>query len=143
MLLKDSNILGGNTDLSLVIMSIVILVTSLYVTNKNFKSRAVSLKSHYIELQKIYFESLDAEKESDQMSLNYIHSKYTNLLDLSENHSVIDDLVFRVDNNDGLSSRKPTPREKRAVVIYKAARCAILVFLYVSPILAIYTVTLL
>jgi hypothetical protein len=143
ILIKDSNMLGGNTDLALVIMSIVILVTSLFVTNKNFKSRAELLKNHYIELQKLYFEALDAESSGSEESIREIRKKYTDLLELSENHNTIDDLVFRVMNKSNLISRKPTLYEIALTFSYKVLRLAILIFLYISPIMAIYAVTLL
>ncbi|HMT94197.1 SLATT domain-containing protein [uncultured Thiothrix sp.] len=143
ILLKDSSMLGGKTDLALVIMSIVILVTSLFVTNKNFKSRAEALKNHYIELQNLYFLALDAEKNEDQEKINELRAKYTDLLELSENHNTIDDYVFRVFNKSSLTSRKPSKYEIVITLGYKIARLLILIFLYTSPVVTIYMTTFL
>lgn len=137
ILIKDSAILGGNTDLALVIMSIVILVTSLFVTSKNFKGRAESLKNHYIELQKLYYKALDAEESSDKDSIRAIREQYTDMLDLSENHRAIDDYVFRVLNKKTIDTRKPSIYEILITYSYKALKSLLLIFLYVSPLLAI------
>jgi len=143
IMIKDSNMLGCNTDLALVIMSIVILVTSLFVTNKNFKSRSELLKNNYIELQSLYFEVLDAEKSGNDETFTKVRKKYTLLLELSENHNRFDDLLFRVINRDNLTSRKPTIAEIISAYTYKTLRSFMLIVLYISPAIAIYAVTLL
>jgi len=143
ILLKNSSMLGGNTDLALVIMSIVILVTSLFVTTKNFKSRAESFKNHYIELQKLYFEALDAEENNSKEDMVKIRKRYTDLLELSENHNTIDDFVFRVLNKNNLTSRKPTVYEILTAYGYMILRLVTIILLYLSPVIAVYSVTLL
>jgi len=143
ILIKYNNLLGGNTNLALVLMSIIILVTSLFVTNKNFKSRAELLKNHYINLQKFYFEALDAEKNNDGKKIAEIRGKYTDSLDLPENHRSIDDYVSRVFNRGNLTSRVPTKYEISVAYGYKICRFVTLVLFYTSPFLAIYVASLL
>lgn len=136
ILIKKVAFLGDNSDLILVIMSLNILVTSLFVANKNFKGRALSLKAHYIELQRLYFEAVDAEETNKD--LKEIREDYTRLLDIVENHAPIDDIVFRVLNESNLDTRKPNRNEKVAAHTYRAIRFLLLSALYISPIIAIY-----
>ena len=137
-LLKNLKLFGDNTDLSLVIMSMVILVTSLLVANKNFKGRALSLKNHYIELQKLYFNALDAEKSDDNEKINSIREEYFKLLELEENHSSIDDCSFRVSQKKSLTSRQPSTKEIATVYSYKTIRTISLIILYTFPVIGIY-----
>jgi hypothetical protein len=135
VLLKKLTFLGDNADLILVIMSITILVTSLFITNKNFKGRALVLKAHYIELQRLYFVAVDAEEKSlDQKG---IQKDYLRLLEAVENHSEMDDIIFRVFNESGLNSRKPSNNEKFRAYLYKTRRFITLATLYLLPIIMI------
>ena len=138
MLIKKVTFLGNNTDLILVIMSIIILVTSLVVANKNFKGRSLALKAHYIELQRLYFEATDAEESENKEKLKSIREKYTKLLDIVENHTPIDDVVFRVKNRTGLDSRKPTQEEKIMAYSYMVIRFVFLIALYSLPVIVIF-----
>lgn len=138
VLMKNIPGTGDNADLSLVIMSVIILVTSLFVANKNFKGRGLSLKNHYIELHRLYFDTLDAEDNNDTNKIITLRDKYTELLVQEENHATIDDYVFRVFNEKNLTSRKPTKFEKAIVYSYKSLRFLSLTVLYMSPTLIIY-----
>lgn len=144
MLIKKITFLGNNTDLILVIMSVIILVTSLVVANKNFKGRSLTLKAHYIELQRLYFEATDAEeKESENKEkLKVIRKEYTKLLDIVENHAPIDDVVFRVFNSKSLDSRKPTNQEIIMAYSYKIIRFYLLTALYLLPVIVIFIATI-
>ena len=135
MLIKKITLLGDNTDLMLVIMSLIILVTSLVVANKNFKGRALSLKAHYIELQRLYFKATDAEDKKED--LKQIREEYTKLLDIVENHAPIDDIIFRVSNESRLNTRKPTTTEKFKAYSYRLIRFILFATLYLLPIIII------
>ena len=141
MLIKKVTFFGDNADLILVIMSVNILVTSLFVANKNFKGRALALKAHYIELHRLYFEAVDAEEKNHD--LKEIREKYTGLLDIVENHAPIDDIVFRVFNESSIDTRKPSFNEKITAYIYKALRILLLTTLYILPIVVIFLASLL
>lgn len=141
MLIKKTTFFGDNADLILVIMSINILVTSLFVANKNFKGRALALKAHYIELQRLYFDAVDAEEK--KLDLKEIRENYTGLLDIVENHAPIDDIVFRVFNESNIETRKPSLNEKITAYIYRASRLMLLTTLYLLPIVVIFIASLL
>lgn len=140
MLIKNITFLGDNTDLILVIMSVNILVTSLFVANKNFKGRALSLKAHYIELQRLYYDAVDAEEKN--LELKEIREKYIRLLEIVENHAPIDDIVFRVFNESNINTRKPSFNEKVTAYVYKSLRFTLLTTLYILPIIVIYIASL-
>jgi hypothetical protein len=141
MSIKKITFLGDNTDLILVIMSVIILVTSLVVANKNFKGRSLTLKAHYIELQRLYFEATDAEENENKEKIKVIREEYTKLLDIVENHVPIDDVVFRVFNAKRLDSRKPTNQEIIMAYYYKIKRFCLLTTLYFLPIILIFIAT--
>ena len=135
ILVKYPNIIGQESDLILVIMSVIILVTSILIAGKNFKGRALAYKTHYIELQKLYNEALDAEKKN--LSMEGVQDKYMALLELVENHTSIDDIIFRVSARDGLTSRKPNWEEICLAYLYKAFRFFYFSLLYLLPIIII------
>jgi hypothetical protein len=137
ILVKYPNIIGPEADLITVIMSVIILLTSLLVASKNFKGRALAYKTHYIELQKLYFEALSAEKNN--LSLKVIEDKYMTLLERVENHTPMDDITFRVSARANLTTRKPNCEEIVQAYFYKALRFFILSILYLLPIIIIAT----
>lgn len=133
VVIKKPGLFGENDDLLLVVMSIVILCVSLIVSSKNFKGRALSLKSHYIELHKLYYDVRESEKdksEKDKSDNKSYVEKYTKLLELEENHKSIDDIIYRVFNN---TTRKAGRLEKIRMCCYYFTRFLTLVFLYFFP----------
>ena len=62
--LRYNKILGEDTDILIAVFSIIILVISLVITNLDFNERANSFKINYIQLQEIYLESKELEKDN-------------------------------------------------------------------------------
>jgi len=131
-MLKIDNPIGQNSDIVLTIISVCILVLSLFISNIDFKGRAEKLKENYLELHKLHDKSLDGEE--DEKILN---EAYISLLSSSENHKTIDDKIFRISNSSTLTSRKPNIKEWIEVIAYVFFRKLLLIFIYLAPFLLI------
>ena len=125
--LKYNNFLNGESDIALIIMSVSILVLSMYITNIDFKGKSSQFKDNYLKLQSLYEKAKSTEVEPTE--------EYIQLLSECDNHKSIDDKFFRVTNRSSLSSRKPTPYEYIEVILYITVRKTILIFLYLAPLL--------
>ncbi|EHT2112804.1 SLATT domain-containing protein, partial [Salmonella enterica] len=100
--IRYEHILGPNTDVMATILSVALLGVSLAVTNRDFRGRAMTMRSNYLQLQKLYNDlSVNMPPTQDQIN------RYHDLLAESENHHEIDDRIARVFASN-LSSRKPT-----------------------------------
>ncbi len=77
-------------NLLLIFLSIVISMVVLFSNTKNYKEKALKLKSHYIELEKIYhrFDLCVAEEELDKLKDSYFQE-----IEGNENHKKIDWIV--------------------------------------------------
>lgn len=133
VLLKNTQAIGAYSDMIGVVMSLIITIISLVIGGKNFKGRGLSLKNHYISLQRLYLRAIDAEANNDLDKLAIIREEYNNILELEENHHSIDDIVFRVLNRQNLTTRKPNKMEILIAYSYKVIRYATIVFIYIFP----------
>jgi hypothetical protein len=127
-MLKETNPVGKNSDITLTIISVCILVLSLFISNIDFKGRAEKLKNNYIELQSLY-ERADLA-DADESKIN---TEYLKLLSDSENHKTIDDKFFRVTNYKTLSSRQPTIPDFIEVIFNVFIRKTIIISIYSAP----------
>ncbi|EGI73625.1 MULTISPECIES: SLATT domain-containing protein [Pseudoalteromonas] len=127
-MLKESNPVGRNSDITLTIISVCILVLSLFISNIDFKGRAEKLKKNYLNLHELYEKS--ELPNADELQIN---SEYIKLLSDSENHKTIDDKFFRVTNYKSLSSRKPTIPDFIEVIFYTFIRKLLIISIYTAP----------
>ncbi|WP_373033925.1 SLATT domain-containing protein [Sulfurovum sp.] len=132
IILRHSNLLGEDTDILMTIMSVVILVLSLVITNFDMKERSNMFFKNYIKLQTIYLETLEIEKVNGNLAS--VKEQYQLALLEVENHLRIDDICIRVDNAKTLYSRKPTFLEYVKCYIYKFCCFTFLTMLYFAPI---------
>ncbi|MCG6409021.1 SLATT domain-containing protein [Vibrio fluvialis] len=93
----------------LCLLSTIILVLSLVVSNGNYKGRSIEMKQNYIDLQLLYYKALKSEEEEDKDALNEIGLEYNRLLSQTENHKTVDDIRARKDRN---TSRPVTEKEE-------------------------------
>lgn len=127
-MLKEANPVGKNSDITLTIISVCILVLSLFISNIDFKGRAEKLKENYLQLHELN-DKADLELGDD----SEINAEYMKLLATSENHKAIDDKFFRVTNYKSLSTRKPTIPEVIEVIIYTFIRKLLITSIYLAP----------
>lgn len=128
-MLKEDDPIGENSDITLTIISICILVLSLFISNINFRGRADKLKKNYLELHELHLEA----KSTDTGTEPEIYKKYIKLLSDSENHKTIDDKFFRVTNYKGLTSRIPTIKDFIEVIFYVLMRKVLIISIYLAP----------
>ncbi|AWR46215.1 TPA: SLATT domain-containing protein [Pseudomonas aeruginosa] len=128
--IRDSTLLGPNTDVLATILSVALLGVSLTVTNRDFRVRAMLMRSNYLQLQKLYRE---IPKESTPTTEQA--KKYDELLAESENHREIDDRIARVFAH-GLTSRAPTAFESFYAFQWLTLRFLITAALYILPVIA-------
>ena len=89
----------------MVALSVLVLVFTLFVNNRNFKGRAMLVKQCYEQLSIVYTKAKKAEESSGD--LIEIDKEYQNILSISENHSEQDYYIGLV------SEYKNTPEDKR------------------------------
>lgn len=127
--IRQSALLGPNTDICATILSIALLGVSLTVVNRDFRVRAMLMRTNYLQLQRLYLEvPVGSTPTSEQAN------KYYELLAESENHHEIDDLIARVFANE-LTSRHPTRFEHFKAYLWLALRFFIIATLYISPVI--------
>jgi hypothetical protein len=121
--------LGKDTDVLAAVLSIGLLGISLAVANRDFRGRSIAMRQNYLELQRLY------DRTSPPTAFdNDALQQYHNLLSAVENHSEIDDKLFRTMQAGGLSSRVPSGREVAEAYGYLALRLVLTVLLYMAPI---------
>ncbi len=124
--LRHSQLLGSDTDLIAAILGVGLLVVSMFVTSQDFRGRSIGMRTNYLALQALY-------NEIDQATLTPSErAKYNELLAAVENHTEMDDRMFRVFHKGNLT-RPPTRYETFEVHAYLALRAAVLTLLYVAP----------
>lgn len=125
--IRYEHILGHNTDVMATILSVALLGVSLAVTNRDFRGRAMTMRSNYLQLHKLYNDlSVNMPPTQDQIN------RYHDLLAESENHHEIDDRIARVFASN-LSSRKPTRTDHIYTIYWLCLRLFLTILLYVLP----------
>lgn len=131
--LRFPKVLGENTDMLATILSVALLGISLIVSNLDFRGRAISMRRNYLALQRLYSETSDGQPLTQEQK-----NKYHDLLAEVENHRIIDDKAARVDQV-GLTTRIPTNKEKQTVIVWKIKRFIFTYFLYLLPLIFVWT----
>jgi hypothetical protein len=74
-------------SLMMIICSVIVTITIVFLASQKYGERAKSLKNNYIALSRLCTQIDDSDSEEKLIELNDV---YTELLDSSENHSVYD-----------------------------------------------------
>ncbi len=130
--LRHPKVLGDDTDMVAASISVVLLVVSMLVANRDFRGRSIEMRRNYLALQALYANTA----ASNTMGAADI-AKYEELLHSVENHTEIDDRQFRVLHKGTLQTRKPDALEYVQVFGYLALRFAVLAALYLAPTLVL------
>jgi hypothetical protein len=134
--IRHSTILGPDTDVMATILSVALLGISLAVANRDFRGRAMLMRTNYLELQKLHRGLPECSPTSPPPAPTPEQiSRYDELLAESENHREVDDRVSRVFAS-GLTSRIPTRFEYFAAISWLTMRSLITASLYAIPVLA-------
>lgn len=125
--------LGADTDIFAAILSVALLAVSLSLANRDFRGRALAMRTNYRGLQRLHAQ-IDKDNDATPEQLTCYHD----LLARSENHRDIDDLIFRVRNSATLENRRPNPGEVVYAYIWLVSRIFVTVVLYGLPLLVAY-----
>lgn len=98
---------SDQTELFAVFYSVIVLISSIYLSSQQFKERSLSMKNCYIKLDELCSKAQKAEKEGDDKLLSSIESDYSNILLSVENHSDYDYLSFRFTSRNDPDSTLP------------------------------------
>ena len=126
--IRFSDFLGCNTDLIATVLSVALLGFSLAVTNRDFRGRAMAMRSNYLKLQNLYNDLCLSNAQPSPEQVN----TYNELLADSENHTEIDDRIARLFAT-GLTSRQLTCYERASAYYSFFMRKGIVFLLYISP----------
>lgn len=126
--------LGSNTDILASILSIALLGISLAVANRDFRGRAMAMRTNYLALQELYnqLKVVNTVSEKDVLL-------YHDLLSDVENHKDIDDKLFRVSARAELENRIPTRLELFQAYLWITKRILSTSALYLSPLIIVWT----
>jgi hypothetical protein len=134
--IRHSTILGPDTDVMATILSVALLGISLAVANRDFRGRAMLMRTNYLALQKLHRglpEGSPTSPPPPPMPEQII--RYDELLAESENHREIDDRVARVFAT-GATTRPLTGFEYFSAALWLTMRFLITTLLYALPVLA-------
>ena len=119
-------LLGSDTDVIAAVLSVGLLVVSMFVTSQDFRGRSIAMRSNYLAMEALYNEMDQATPASSDIA------KYSELLAAVENHTEMDDKRFRVLHR-GQLTRPANRYQWFEVHAYLALRAAILTLLYAMP----------
>ncbi|MCE0929668.1 SLATT domain-containing protein, partial [Pseudomonas monteilii] len=95
--IRHSTILGPDTDIMATILSVALLGISLAVANRDFRGRAMLMRTNYLELQKLHRGIPDGPPNTPPPAPTSEQiNRYDELLAESENHREIDDRIARI-----------------------------------------------
>lgn len=120
--------LGADTDVLSAFLSIALLGISLAVANRDFRGRSLAMRQNYQELQQLY-DRTAPPATFDASDLQCYH----HLLSAVENHTEIDDKLFRTMQLATLKTRIPPWNERIEAYSYLAIRSAVTTSLYLAP----------
>lgn len=98
--IKTPNYLGQSTSFLSSIMSVALLVLSLWVTNQDWRGRSIKMRENHLDLMRLYNLLLENKIEYAQAA-----ERYHELLCKCENHKTYDLNFFKVfDADSGLKN---------------------------------------
>ncbi|MDY1046968.1 SLATT domain-containing protein [Pseudomonas coleopterorum] len=134
--IRHATILGPDTDVMATILSVALLGISLAVANRDFRGRAMLMRTNYLELQKLHRGMFEGSPGTPPPAPTPVQiSRYDELLAESENHREIDDRIARVFAS-GTITRPPSGFEYFSAMFWLTMRFLITALLYALPVLA-------
>lgn len=136
-ILDSNKLLNKDYNEVILILSILILVVSVYVLSKNFKERSLRLQSSYNKMNRIYREVLKKENLGEDISS--LEKEYDDLIELTENHSNCDYLqvLYDVKEQKEYDNEPFTISKSISLCICKMKRFFVVFVLLIIPILFI------
>lgn len=124
----DSSYLGPKTSFLSALMAVALLVLSLWVTNQDWRGRAIRMRENHLQLMHLK-NKLSAEGVSSEDAAD----KYHQLLCECENHTGYDFDFFRVFDSGVLKSNNPSAWEFIKTYLKRFFRFIVLMVFYILP----------
>ncbi len=133
-MIRFPQIFGRNGDILITCISLIVLVLSLVVSNRDYRGREIEMRKNYLDLQKLYRE-LENTNELCAENIAEADDTYQLIISKGENHTEFDDLTFRVKN---VTSRTPQWSEYLLYYLVKTAFGLFLIAFFITPIVILY-----
>lgn len=127
--LRHEKFAGPDTDIYMAVLSIALLVISMFVANRDFRGRAMQVRANHIALKRLHDELKEGIVKPEEKP-----ERYSQLLSDCENHASYDDRFFRIFNKSGLTTRFPTRFDYFSVLGICAIKTVCYVALYLLPV---------
>jgi len=124
----NPNYLGEKTNFLSAMLAVALLVISLWVTNQDWRGRAIKMRENHLELM-----HLKNRMTAGVMSQNAAAEEYHKLLCECENHNGYDFDFFRVFDSGNLTSNTPSRWVYCKTYLRRTFRFLIIVGLYFLP----------
>jgi len=127
----------SNYEILTLILSILILVVSVFIFAMNYKERSLKLQNTYIKIEKL-LRKLSNEK--DESKISKIETEYDEILECSENHNSCDylQILFEVRNDKKNADVNP-PFTKTSWVSFLWCKIKKIIFIFTLFMLPIIT----
>lgn len=129
----NSDYLGANTNFLSAMLAVALLVISLWVTNQDWRGRAIKMRENHLELM-----HLKNKMTAGIISQSEAAEIYHKLLCECENHTGYDFDFFRVFDSGTLTSNVPSWWVITKTYAWRIFRFLTIVFLYSLPFLIYY-----
>lgn len=126
--IQDSNYLGPSTSFLSSIMAVALLVLSLWVTNQDWRGRAIKMRENHLDLLYLYNLLKDNRVEYAEAA-----AQYHKLLSQCENHKTYDLNYFKVFDSDAGLSTPATCYVNFSTFLVRLFRFLAWAFMYVLP----------
>lgn len=134
VMIRFPQIFGSDGDILVTCISLIVLVLSLVVSNRDYRGREIEMRRNYLKLQKLYRE-LETTNELTTEKITEVDDTYQLIISKGENHTEFDDLTFRVKN---VTSRMPPWSEYLLYFLAKAGCWLLLIAFFITPIVIFY-----
>jgi hypothetical protein len=134
VMIRFPKVFGSDGDILVTCISLIVLVLSLVVSNRDYRGREIEMRRNYLKLQKLYRE-LETTNELTAERINEVDDTYQLIISKGENHTEFDDLTFRVKN---VTSRMPPWSEYLLYFLAKAGYWLLLTASFITPIVIFY-----
>lgn len=126
-----------NFEILTLILSILIVIVSIFIFAMNYKERALILQTSYVLMAKLYEDILEKEKKNEDYS--DLKNQYNTIISLTENHSDNDYLQVMYEVKDQKEyeaiNGKWTWKKDIKRWMYRITRFVKLLFLFIIPII--------
>jgi len=125
-------------SIGLVLGSILVLVTSVFLSSQKFNNRAIAMRNHYLHLQELSSRAIRFEESGNNEGLQKIESEYIYCLSNIENHSEYDFLRLRFNERNNKTTLPPFSNSLIFKYIYVVTwRTILIVLLFGLPFLSL------